>query len=193
MNLLIPFADDEIQEKSQQKYYRFMKEQKKATRIAEAFVDQYVGWWDYVKAFLNRVGIETLTALSPDYETQNRLGDVIVETKSHINALLNLEPNLLAALNRFSDDQAVCILTIHKSKGLEFENVVIMAVESEIFFGDPDENRCAFFVGVSRAKQRLMLTYVNKRKRPPNHSGRWSISRNAQQEYLNYALPFVNK
>lgn len=33
------------------------------------------------------------------------------------------------------DDQAVRILTIHKSKGLEFDSTIIMAVENEIFLG----------------------------------------------------------
>jgi superfamily I DNA/RNA helicase len=191
MNLLIPFTDDDAQTKSEQQYHRFMKEQRKSVAIAEAFGGAYIGWWDYVKAFLKAIGMETLTALSPDYETKSRLVDVVKETKSHIEGLLKIETDLLAALNCFSDDQAVRILTIHKSKGLEFDSVIIMAVENEIFFGDQNENRCAFFVGVSRAKQRLVLTHVDERQRPPNANGRWSINRTAQQEYLDYALPFV--
>jgi superfamily I DNA/RNA helicase len=191
MNLLIPFTDDDAQTKSEQQYHRFMKEQRKSVAIAEALGDEYIGWWDYVKAFLKAIGMETLTALSPDYETKSRLVDVVKETKSHIEGLLKIEPDLLAALNCFSDDQAVRILTIHKSKGLEFDSVIIMAVENEIFFGDQNENRCAFFVGVSRAKQRLVLTYVDERQRPPNANSNWRINRTAQQEYLNYALPFV--
>jgi superfamily I DNA/RNA helicase len=191
MNLLIPFADDDAQTKSEQQYHRFMKEQKKSVAIATAFGVPYTGWWDYVKALLKAIGMETLTALSPDYETKSRLVDVVKETKSHIEGLLKIETDLFAALNCFSDDQAVRILTIHKSKGLEFDSVIIMAVENEIFFGDQNENRCAFFVGVSRAKQRLVLTHVDERQRPPNANGRWSINRTAQQEYLDYALPFV--
>jgi superfamily I DNA/RNA helicase len=191
MNLLIPFTDDDAQTKSEQQYHRFMKEQKKSVAIAEAFGDAYIGWWDYVKAFLKVIGMETLTALSPDYETRSRLVDVVNETKSYIEGLLKIEPDLLEALKCFSDDQAVRILTIHKSKGLEFDSVIIMAVEKEIFFGDQNENRCAFFVGVSRAKQRLVLTHVDERQRPPNANGRWNIKRTAQQEYFNYVLPFV--
>ncbi|MFT7373637.1 MAG: superfamily I DNA/RNA helicase [Oleiphilaceae bacterium] len=191
MNLLIPFTDDDAQTKSEQQYHRFMKEQKKSVAIAQAFGAAYTGWWDYVKAFLKAIGMETLTALSPDYETKSRLVDVVNETESHIEGLLKIEPDLLTALKCFSDDQAVRILTIHKSKGLEFDSVIIMAVENEIFFGDQNENRCAFFVGVSRAKQRLVLTHVDERQRPPNANGRWNIKRTAQQEYFNYVLPFV--
>ncbi|MBH3047570.1 ATP-binding domain-containing protein [Serratia marcescens] len=87
-------------------------------------------------------------------------------------------------------NQAVRILTIHKSKGLEFDSVVIMAVENETFFGKEEENRCAFFVGVSRAKRRLILTHTNKRDEPAN-AKHWKVLRTARLEYFDYVLPFV--
>ena len=134
----------------------------------------------------------TLVALSPDYESHARLSQVVGDTKARIEELLKLEPDLPLALTRFSDEQAVRILTIHKSKGLEFDSAIIMAVENEIFFGDQDANRCAFFVGISRAKRRLVLTHAIERERPHNHGGRWNVRRTPQQEYINFALPFVN-
>ena len=97
------------------------------------------------------------------------------------------------ALERFSDDQAVRILTIHKSKGLEFDSVIIMAVENEIFFGNHDENRCAYFVGVSRAKRRLVLTYADQRERSAGYAKRWDVRRSAQNEYFGYATQFVRQ
>ncbi|MEQ9924632.1 3'-5' exonuclease [Pectobacterium brasiliense] len=106
--------------------------------------------------------------------------------------MLDTESDLPRALGRFADDQAVRILTIHKSKGLEFDSVIIMAVENEIFFGNEDENRCAFFVGVSRAKKRLVLTHAAQRERPAN-AKRWNVSRTAQSEYFGYVTPFVSK
>lgn len=119
--------------------------------------------------------------------------EVVLETKARIEELLKLEPDLPKALARFSEDQAVRILTIHKSKGLEFDSVIIMAVENEIFFGDQDENRCAFFVGVSRAKRRLILTHADQRERPAGHTRRWNEQRTAQNEYFGYVAPFVRQ
>ncbi|MBK8334733.1 MAG: ATP-binding domain-containing protein [Acidimicrobiaceae bacterium] len=60
-------------------------------------------------------------------------------------------------MSRFADDGAVRILTIHKSKGLEFHTVVVLGVETETFWGKPADERAAFFVGISRAQQRLEL------------------------------------
>lgn len=193
MNQLIPFADEEIQSNARKDIDRLIKQQRKAIALAELFDEPFSGWWEYVRAFLNQVRIETLVSLSPDYESHDRLKEVVRDTKARIEELLKLEPDLPKALERFSDDQAVRILTIHKSKGLEFDSVIIMAVENEIFFGDQDENRCAYFVGVSRAKKRLVLTYADQRERPAGHTRRWDVQRTAQTEYFGYAAPFVRQ
>lgn len=185
MNQLVPFADEDTQANTRKDLDQLIKRQRKDVAIAEPFA----GWWPFVLAFLKQVSIETLVALSPDYESQGRLKEIILSTKERIEELLKLEPDLPRALERFSDDQAVRILTIHKSKGLEFDSVVIMAVENEIFFGDPDENRCAFFVGVSRAKRRLVITHAEQRERPPS-AKRWKTKRSPKSEYLNYVTPF---
>lgn len=190
MNQLTPFVD-EVQSNSRQNFQTFFKEQKNITTAAELAGEPFLGWWGNVRSFLNKIGVETLSALSPDYESPTRLKEVVRDAKTRIEELFELTLDLPQALTRFSDDQAVRIMTIHKSKGLEFDSVIIMAVENEIFFGDQDANRCAFFVGVSRAKRCLTLTHVNKRGRPQNHSGHWKENRSPQQEYLNFALPYI--
>ncbi|MFN9203799.1 MAG: UvrD-helicase domain-containing protein [Gemmatimonas sp.] len=191
MNQLIPFADEDLRSTARKDLDRLVKQQRKEMATAELVDDPFCGWWEFVRAFLRQVSIETLVSLSPDYESYDRLKEVVRDTKATIEELLKLEPDLPKALARFSDDQAVRILTIHKSKGLEFDSVIIMAVENESFFGDEDENRCAYFVGISRAKKRLVITHADQRERPAGHMRRWDARRTAQNEYLGYATPFV--
>ena len=191
MSQIIPFTEDDEETGVLQDFHQFIKLQRKNVAQLELIGYPFSDWWNFVIDFLKRIGIETLVSLSPDYESHVRLNEVIRDTKARIEELLLIEPELPKALSRFSADEAVRILTIHKSKGLEFDTVIIMAVEDEIFFGDQAENRCAFFVGVSRAKRRLILTHADERERPQNHSGHWAVKRNSQQEYINYALPFV--
>lgn len=193
MNQLVPFADEDIQSNVRKDLDRLIKQQRKEIAITEPVDQPFSGWWEFVRAFLKQVSIETLVSLSPDYESHARMKEVIRDTKARIAELLKLEPDLPKALERFSDDQAVRILTIHKSKGLEFDSVIIMAVENEIFFGNQDENRCAYFVGVSRAKKRLVLTHADQRERPAGHERRWDMQRTAQTEYFGYATPFVRQ
>ncbi len=78
-------------------------------------------------------------------------------------------------------------MTIHKSKGLEFDTVVILGVEEQTFWGKEVEERSAFFVGISRAKRRLWLTAVEYRETPNGFSGRWNEERSPHQEFLSYA------
>ncbi|HEQ1857818.1 ATP-dependent helicase [Proteus terrae] len=191
MNQLIPFADEGIQSSARKDLDQLIRKQRKIVFNARSTELPFSDWWQLAIDFLKNTSIETLVALSPEYENRKRLKEVIRETSIRIQDLLRLEPDLLKALGRFTDDQAVRILTIHKSKGLEFDSVIIMAVENEIFFGSKNENRCAFFVGVSRAKRRLVLTHAQQRERPLD-AKRWDVKRSAQEEYFNYVKPFVN-
>lgn len=189
MNQLAPFADDEGQSSFHQDFQQFFKPKRAEVAHARSMEEPFIGWKKHVDAFLQWIDRKTLTALSPDYETRARLDQVVADTVRRIEEILMIEPNLPKALKRFSEEHAVRILTIHKSKGLEFDSTIIMAVENESFFGNVDEERCAFFVGVSRAKRRLILTYTARRERPHGHSGPWRIDRTKHAEYFGYVEP----
>ncbi|HCM9642563.1 TPA: ATP-dependent helicase [Enterobacter hormaechei subsp. xiangfangensis] len=190
MNQLVPFADEEIQTNVRKDLDHLIKKHLKGVSEAKKTDNPFSEWWTFSRSFLKHIGLQMLVALSPEYESHDRLKQVVSDVEARIKDLLKIESDLPLALKRFSDDQAVRILTIHKSKGLEFDSVVIMAIENEIFFGDEEENRCAFFVGVSRAKRRLILTHTNKRDEPAN-ARYWKVFRTARVEYLDYVLPFV--
>jgi len=66
--------------------------------------------------------------------------------------------------------QAIQLMTLHASKGLEFDCVFLIGVEEEILphkvLGlDINEERRLFYVGITRAKKRLFLTRVITRKK----------------------------
>ena len=83
-------------------------------------------------------------------------------------------------------------MTIHKSKGLEFDSVIILGVEGQTFWGKRDEELCAFFVGVSRAKRTLVMTHCEQRPRPEGFSGRWYSVRTPQDEFLGFASSIIS-
>jgi len=136
--------------------------------------------------FLARLGRESVASLSADYERGNRLKEVIALTFVRIDELLLLDADPARALSRFSEDSAVRIMTIHKSKGLEFDTVVVLGVERQTFWGDAAAERSAYFVGISRAKRRLWLTVSEHRERPAG-ARRWDEARKPHEEFLSYA------
>ena len=138
--------------------------------------------------FLVLVGNESLSRLSADYEYGSHLEDVIALTQARIAQLLQIDSDPVAALRGFSEDSAVRIMTIHKSKSLEFDSVIMLGVEKEAYWSDIVEERSGFFVGISRAKRRLVLTACNVRNRPEGYFKRWFVQRSPQQEFLGYGL-----
>jgi len=77
-----------------------------------------------------------------------------------------------------------------QEQGLEFEIVVILGVENS-FLGTGRRERCAFFVGVSRAKNRLLLTHAGVRPKPPGFNRRWDVARTPHAEFIGY-YPYCN-
>lgn len=68
------------------------------------------------------------------------------------------------------DTESVSVLTLHASKGLEFECVFIAGCEEGLIpyrlFGresDPEEERRLLYVGMTRARSELILTHAGKR------------------------------
>ncbi|WP_295862957.1 ATP-dependent helicase [uncultured Neisseria sp.] len=185
---ILPFIDDEELEFSKHHYLQdFIINQKKIIKKSESASGKFACWRQVISSFLEQLSIETITALSPDYESESRLREIVNSTITKIQELLEKESDLIKVLKSFLDDQAIRIMTIHKSKGLEFHSVIMLAVEEETFWGDKDAERCAFFVGVSRAKQRLLITNSKERQKPEGER-RWSCHRNKHAEYWEYFI-----
>lgn len=88
-----------------------------------------------------------------------------------------LERLLLADSQDSQSDEGILknevqLMTLHSSKGLEFDNVFFVGVEEELMphknvikeGGDIDEERRLCYVGITRARKRLIMTYAKERR-----------------------------
>jgi superfamily I DNA/RNA helicase len=69
----------------------------------------------------------------------------------------------------FSDADAVPLLTVHRSKGLEYHTVFFIGLDRDQWWAhtrDTIESTMTFFVGVSRAAERLIFTQCDERGGP---------------------------
>jgi DNA helicase-2/ATP-dependent DNA helicase PcrA len=74
--------------------------------------------------------------------------------------------NMVEALDSFVGINTIPIMSIHKSKGLEFDTIIFLGLEDGAFGSfqnQQDEDTCAFFVAMSRAKHKLIFTYSDLR------------------------------
>ena len=186
--ILTPGSDDEESDQQNAARWRLYL-QGARTRIREGGDAGSTGdhLLSVVQGFLAAVGRDRLVALSPAYATGDRLDQLLESISEHIGELAYGIGGGLDGLTQVTDDGAVKVLTIHKAKGLEFHTVIVLGVEGETFWSDDqDANRAEFFVAVSRAKQRLILTVADEREKPPG-AGRWDEVRSPHFEFLAYA------
>lgn len=139
---------------------------------------------------LEIVGRDAVVGLSPAYAQGDYLQQQIEATIGRAHALLSRSEDSAAALASFSGDRAVRIMSIHKSKGLEFDSVVVLGVEQQTFWGDAEAERSVFFVGISRAKRRLFLSVCEERE-PPGGAKYWTVARTEHEEFVGYATAYL--
>ena len=164
---------------------RFLAARREQFREGRAARSNPADWERTIAEFLEMITLPVLHALSPEYQRGQRLEEVIADTIAVFKQELDKDGDPVAAMVRLSEEDAIRILTIHKSKGLEFEKVVVFGVESQLFWGD--DRRSEFFVAISRAKNELVLTHTRRRPRPAGVLSRWEEQRHPMQEFLGYA------
>ena len=113
-------------------------------------------------------------------ELLNGIRDFVEGQKELVGATGNLSEFLedVALATDFdnekeSDSDSVYLMTIHLSKGLEFPVVFIVGLEEDLFpsalslntRGELEEERRLFYVAMTRAEQRVVLTYTLSRYR----------------------------
>ncbi len=81
--------------------------------------------------------------------------------------------SLVSDIDSYVDDsQALTLMTLHSAKGLEFDTVFLSGLEEGIFphsralesLSEMEEERRLMYVGITRAKKNLFLSYAKKRK-----------------------------
>lgn len=108
-------------------------------------------------------------------ENIKELRSVAIEFPNIIDFLENValvEQEYLPNGEKIIDNEdAITLMTMHAAKGLEFKLVFIVGLEEGVFphsqslydFNDLEEERRLCYVGVTRAKEELHLTYAKQR------------------------------
>lgn len=187
MDVLTPSTgDDEVDARNAARWRSFLDASRTRLRAVNRSDDLADTALEVIRSFLEAVGNEQLSALSPEYGSGDRLNQVIDTVLGALKDLLRDLSGSIDDLAHITDDGAVRILTIHKAKGLEYHSVVVLGVEQQTYWGDLNDARATFFVAISRAKSRVILTTAGHRAKPPG-AGRWDTDRTPHSEFLSYA------
>lgn len=122
----------------------------------------------------------------PHYRRGNYLKELISSTANHIWKEYAEHGDWLKAVQAFCGELSIPIMTVHKSKGLEYDTVVFVGLEDSAiwnFANLQDEETCTFFVALSRAKRRVIFTYSNVRNTGRNESRQIQSKNNLRPLY----------
>lgn len=137
---------------------------------------------EFVQFAIRRSSLESSLAQSGDPEDSNRLenieelvGAVQQFSQDNENATISdfmQSVALVSDTDSMNSDDYVTIATVHAVKGLEFDNVFIVALEEGIFptqraiySGDIEEERRLMYVAITRARKRLFVLNARQRYR----------------------------
>ena len=145
--------------------------------------------FDLTKELINKVKIidelkkdespEGISRVENVQELLNGIRDFIEDQKEIVDSndrlsefLSNVSLSTDFDIEHESEDY-ISLMTLHLSKGLEFKHVFIVGLEEDLFpsalsyntRSELEEERRLFYVGITRAKQNLYLSYANSRYR----------------------------
>lgn len=116
---------------------------------------------EVVGSILEFIGHTTLQAYVAQYRQGDWMDKVADAVAQHL--LNSLSPDgWSASLDRYEGLSSVPLMTIHKSKGLEYHTVIFVGLDDGAWWSftkDSAEATAGFFVAFTRAKQRVVFTY----------------------------------
>jgi len=137
-------------------------------------LQSYMGSWPVmikeittlIRSITSFLGLDNIRTKYREYAQGNYLQEVIDSLISNIEISCKQSTGWQQVLDDFEGIDSIPILTIHKSKGLEYDTVVFVGLDDQAwwsFASQPEESKSAFFVAFSRAKQRVVFTYCAAR------------------------------
>lgn len=142
--------------------------------------------------------INELISAVKSFEALNKHEDMS-EYGSYISAFLSSVSLDMGETQASKSDDAVQLMTIHSAKGLEFKYVFMIGMEESLFphsrsienINELEEERRLCYVGITRARQKLYLTYTEFRRlygqdsyNPPSR-----FINEIPNEHLNFVRP----
>ena len=126
---------------------------------------------DNVKIIINialkGIGYNKLAKLYPEYQDKHYFKEMLTQFHNLLWEEFSDYRDWNMAIDSFEGTLSIPIMTIHKSKGLEFDSIFFVGLEDAAFWSfsqQSQEDKCAFFVALSRAKKRMDFTFCRGRK-----------------------------
>lgn len=120
-----------------------------------------------IKEILEFIDINDLNAFYPKYKQVDYVNEYLKKAVEKFSLSFKKHQDWAVALKDFYGELSIPIMTIHKSKGLEYNTVIFVGLEDSAFWSystQTESDKKAFFVALSRAKERIVFTFSKNRE-----------------------------
>lgn len=122
---------------------------------------------EIVNIILSHVGRDKLQRAYREYQGGNRLNSVVTGFTLFFDECRQESASWPECISNIEGTDSVRLMTIHKSKGLEYHTVVFVEFNDDSFWGNEDDTK-VFFVALSRACERVYFSYCDDSKGSKN-------------------------
>lgn len=115
---------------------------------------------------LDFLSVSRLVLTYPEYQHQPNFDRVLSEFREQVVTRVDEFGDWSSLLDDLEGLTSVPLMTVHKSKGLEYHTVIFVGLDDAAWWSfrrEPDEGRSTFFVAFSRAEQRVLFTFCEQR------------------------------
>ncbi|MGU8452937.1 3'-5' exonuclease [Clostridium perfringens] len=201
--LLVRAINEKIRETSMERMALMSKHLKAFTAISKKLnelfqIAESKRPYELVACVINGFNIKSMYAGDENKEKLNRLRDLYAlfrdlddKSKGNRDALLDIiritglsNGELESLIINRTKKPRIPIITVHQAKGLEFDTVFLAGIQNNTFpsymaikEGNLAEEKRVFYVAITRAKKRLVITY--------NSQGKYG-HRNEISQFINY-------
>ena len=149
--------------KSYEKLNNFLLRHRDTDETPAKIIESLVSYFDFARIYSDGTPadaerLENLTALAGNAEPYENLSAFLEDAA------------LMSSADEESSEHSVTLMTLHAAKGLEFPVVFIVGLEEGLFpssrsleEADVEEERRLAYVGMTRAREVLILTYAKSR------------------------------
>ena len=121
---------------------------------------------DFATRVFDYLDLDAIARNYAEYGVGDQLQTILQAFCVHFFACADGAQNWTSCLDAFEGVNQIPMMTVHKSKGLEYDTIVFVGLDDTAWWahtpGDP-EGLAAFFVALSRAKQRAIFAFCQQR------------------------------
>ncbi|WP_028033961.1 UvrD-helicase domain-containing protein [Chelativorans sp. J32] len=159
-------ADETGQQLLQERLQKFVREMRRTLRRLDPVPESAA---EAAQAAIDFIGTEVLRQAFPSYQRQPDFDRVWNGFTRLLQESLQHADTWSMALDEFEGLSQIALMTIHKSKGLEFHTMIFYGLDNQTWWSlTPNrlEELNSFFVAFTRAKQRAFFTLCTERGQP---------------------------